>query len=63
MLINTECDKCRALVEDILHVLRDCMVMKGFWYRVIPVAMRQRFFQAPFKEWMMNNLQNAWPIY
>ncbi|KAH9670623.1 putative ribonuclease H protein [Citrus sinensis] len=62
MAINTECDRCGAPVEDILHVLRDCMGTKGFWYRVIPVAMRQRFFQAPFKEWMMNNLQNAWPI-
>ncbi|KAH9670553.1 putative ribonuclease H protein [Citrus sinensis] len=62
MVINTECDRCGAPVEDILHVLRDCMGTKGFWYRVIPVAMRQRFFQAPFKEWMMNNLQKAWPI-
>ncbi|KAH9699945.1 putative ribonuclease H protein [Citrus sinensis] len=63
MLINTECDRCGALIEDILHVLRDCMVTKGFWSQVIPVVMRQRFFKAPFKEWMMNNLQNAWPIY
>ncbi|KAH9791596.1 putative ribonuclease H protein [Citrus sinensis] len=62
MVINTECDRCGAPVEDILHVLRDSMGTKGFWYRVIPVAMRQHFFQAPFKEWMINNLQNAWPI-
>ncbi|KAH9667242.1 putative ribonuclease H protein [Citrus sinensis] len=34
MLINTECDRCGAPVEDILHVLKDCMVTKGFWYRV-----------------------------
>ena len=63
LLINAECTKCGAPVEDILHVLRDCIAARGFWYRVIPLAMRQRFFQAPFKEWMINNLQNSWPIH
>ncbi|KAH9735416.1 putative ribonuclease H protein [Citrus sinensis] len=30
MVINTECDRCGAPVEDILHVLRDCMGTKSF---------------------------------
>ncbi|KAH9725610.1 putative ribonuclease H protein [Citrus sinensis] len=29
MAINTECDRCGAPVEDILHVLRDCMGTKA----------------------------------
>lgn len=63
LLINAECTKCEAPVEDILHVLRGCIAARGFWYCVIPLAMRHRFFQAPFKEWMINNLQNSWPIH
>lgn len=63
MLINAKCTRCGVLVEDILHVLRECMAARGFWYRVLPSTMRQCFFHAPFKELMINNLQNAWPIH
>lgn len=35
------CDRCGESLESALHVLRDCMVAKRVWNRVIPAPYRQ----------------------
>lgn len=41
------CDRCGAPMEDILHVLRDCMATKGFWNLVL---------------WICRNLESQWAL-
>ena len=39
MLVDDSCKLCFARNESILHVLRDCVIARGFWDQVsIPIS-------------------------
>lgn len=54
------CDRCGAPVEDILHVLRDCMAIKGFWNLALLVAHQQDFYKLSLQDWISRNLESQW---
>ncbi|XP_052290912.1 uncharacterized protein LOC112498105 [Citrus sinensis] len=56
LLTSTCCDRCGALCEDAMHALRDCPLVKQFWFNIIPISQRQGFFNARFHHWLHSNL-------
>ncbi|CAA7018347.1 unnamed protein product [Microthlaspi erraticum] len=50
------CQVCKAGVESILHVLRDCPAMTGLWRRIVPAGKQQVFFTSPLLNWIFDNL-------
>ena len=56
------CDRCGAPMEDILHVLRDCMATKGFWNLVLPMAHQQEFYNLSLRDWICRNLESQWAL-
>ncbi|CAA7040940.1 unnamed protein product [Microthlaspi erraticum] len=50
------CQVCKGGEEAIIHILRDCLAMKGLWQWIVPVRRRQEFFGAPLLSWLYNNL-------
>ncbi|KAH9723430.1 putative leucine-rich repeat receptor-like serine/threonine-protein kinase [Citrus sinensis] len=57
--LDSSCDRCGDGDENTLHVLRDCMVARRFWYAILPIHQRQYFFSLNLKDWMSYNLTNA----
>ncbi|KAG8474496.1 hypothetical protein CXB51_031152 [Gossypium anomalum] len=53
---STSCTLCGHAVEDLVHVLRDCLIAKDVWNIVLPVQLKQRFFSASFSDWLLLNL-------
>ncbi|KAK8656055.1 hypothetical protein V6N13_108614 [Hibiscus sabdariffa] len=43
-------------LEDITHVLRDCIVARDLWVKVLPLAHLNSFFQLHADEWLRVNL-------
>ncbi|KAH9735403.1 putative ribonuclease H protein [Citrus sinensis] len=57
--LDSSCDRCGDGDENTLHVLRDCMVARRFWYAILPIHQRQYFFSLNLKDWMSYNLMTA----
>lgn len=57
---GSHCDRCGDSLESTLYVLRDYMVAKRIWNRVIPEPFRQAFYSCNLKEWMNKILKNNW---
>ena len=53
------CDRCGALIEDTLHVLRDCVAVKTFWLKVVPLEKRQSFFSSNLSTWLCGNVDDV----
>ncbi|CAA7017011.1 unnamed protein product [Microthlaspi erraticum] len=54
------CQVCKAGVESITHVLRDCPAIAGIMTRIVPRGKQQIFFALPLMEWLFENLgENA----
>ncbi|KAH9649730.1 putative ribonuclease H protein [Citrus sinensis] len=53
------CDRCGALIEDTLHVLRDCVVVKTFWLKVVLLEKRQSFFSSNLSTWLCGNVDDC----
>lgn len=58
MLVDCSCDRCGSSLENTVHVLRDCMVVKRVWNRIIPVSSRPLFYSLDLKERICQNLMN-----
>ncbi|KAA3482563.1 LINE-type retrotransposon LIb DNA [Gossypium australe] len=48
--------KVIPLLEDLLHVIRDCPAAKDAWMLALPEQLKQRFFTIPFQDWFIANL-------
>ncbi|KAH9658732.1 putative ribonuclease H protein [Citrus sinensis] len=57
--ISEACDRCGASVEDTLHVLRDCMVARTFWLKIVPLEKRQSFFNSNLSTWLCGNVEDV----
>lgn len=53
---NPNCDVCVDIVEDCIHVLRDCEIAKKVWEELLPVSRRVEFFDMSCVELFMSNL-------
>ncbi|KAJ8432430.1 hypothetical protein Cgig2_016060 [Carnegiea gigantea] len=56
---SPKCKNCLNMVEDGLHIMRDCQHAKSVWDKFIPVSQRTLFFSLPLREWLSANLKNA----
>lgn len=53
---NDNCHLCLGVSEDILHVLRDYIIAKGVWQRLLPAGQWQPFFSSSSIAWLIGNL-------
>jgi len=52
------CGFCGNIIENSLHVLRDCPLVMPMWLNVVPVNMRDRFFIGDLNHWIAFNMRN-----
>jgi len=52
------CSFCGNILENSLHVLRDCPLVMPIWLNVVPVNMRDRFFIGDLNQWIAFNMRN-----
>jgi ribonuclease HI len=52
------CSHCTLQVESILHVLRDCPLARVVWIHLVPMNLRQNFFDMELKQWFDTNCSN-----
>lgn len=45
------------MIEDTLHALRDCSVVKRIWSELLPSVDYDTFFSLPLREWVFHNLK------
>lgn len=50
------CQVCKGGVETILHILSDCLAMKGIWARLVPERKKNALFAQNLLEWLYVNL-------
>lgn len=48
---NEGCVRCQGEEETVLHAVRDCVVAKELWRRLLPRGLEQEFFSLQLKEW------------
>lgn len=53
---NPCCFRCDAVVEDGLHVIRDCKGSKEVWECFIPPPLWRNFFIQELQDWLLMNL-------
>ncbi|CAI9764306.1 unnamed protein product [Fraxinus pennsylvanica] len=56
---DPSCPVCHNGVETISHVLRDCLIAKALWLKLLPLSDNARFFDLNFNDWMVGNLRNG----
>lgn len=52
---DSSCLLCGYATKDILHVVRDCLVVKDVWSQVIPVNHHDIFFLVNLQDWFVSN--------
>ncbi|KAK4274538.1 hypothetical protein QN277_017742 [Acacia crassicarpa] len=52
------CECCNSGVEDILHILRDCMYAKPMWESLIKPRYYLSFFSLNLRDWLSLNLNH-----
>ncbi|XP_061355438.1 uncharacterized protein LOC133299967 [Gastrolobium bilobum] len=54
------CHVCGSVIEDIIHVFRDCRNAKAIWETWLVGALRTDFFSLDVNEWIRKNLLGGW---
>ncbi|KAL9454363.1 hypothetical protein AB3S75_009869 [Citrus x aurantiifolia] len=57
--ISMDCEYCGQEKEDVIHVLRDCVVAKRIWNHLVPGKFKQSFFSLDLRDWLCFNLGKA----
>lgn len=55
---DASCPVCGHVVEDTLHVLRDCLAVNEVWEQVVPRSPATGFFNSNLFDWLVSNLQS-----
>lgn len=50
VVAESQCERCKASVEDSLHALKDCVVAKHIWLALVPPNQRDNFFSLNLKD-------------
>lgn len=69
MTANPFFARCREAEESTLHAIRDCMVNKEVWERILPPDFMSEFFSLDLRDWMLwilrmgseRNMPQRWP--
>lgn len=56
LLGNLRWRHCEDKIEDVLHVMRDCPLIKEFWRSFVFLRMHGVFYITNFKEWIRLNI-------
>lgn len=56
MCIDMSCGRCGAPKESIIHILRDCWILKHVWFNFLPEAWSNSFFETDSNHWLLDNL-------
>ncbi|GMI72547.1 hypothetical protein like AT5G42905 [Hibiscus trionum] len=57
--VDNSCHGCDTMVEDIMHVLRDCPAARDVWNHVLQANAARRFFAMGFEDWVQENLSTT----
>ena len=57
--ISMDCEYCGQEKDDVIHVLRDCVVAKRIWNHLVPGMFKQSFFSLNLRAWLCFNLGKA----
>ncbi|KAK8660895.1 hypothetical protein V6N13_051802 [Hibiscus sabdariffa] len=57
--VDDRCDVFRTEVEDVDHVLRNCVQAQMIWLEVIKHDQLEEFLRNDFKRWVSENLTNG----
>lgn len=60
IVAGSGCARCGASLENTLPVLRDCMVARRFWNRIVPEQNKPAFYSLNLRKWMCANLKSGW---
>ncbi|CAN1172061.1 hypothetical protein LINPERHAP2_LOCUS29955 [Linum perenne] len=53
-----DCQRCRGCIEDTLHVVRDCQVVREVWSIFIPPKLASHFFSDSLQDWLQTGLRH-----
>lgn len=53
---SARCPHCQGLLEDVLHVIRECPKAKEIGYGFYPQGMVEQFLSLPLRNWFFMNL-------
>ncbi|KAK8600074.1 hypothetical protein V6N12_049933 [Hibiscus sabdariffa] len=56
---DPSCSSCGCYNKTILHILRDCPLVRSFWQSIIPQADHESFFGAPLEHWIVSNIKTS----
>lgn len=53
---DASCKVCGALLESLLHIIRDCVITGKVWDRILPSPYQAKFFSMDFLNWTRANI-------
>ncbi|CAN1853756.1 Putative ribonuclease H protein At1g65750, partial [Linum perenne] len=53
------CRLCPTMIEDSLHVLRDCKMVQSFWRDFLPPPAIASFFSGNLQDWLIHAISSA----
>lgn len=56
---DANCCSCGHHLEDTIHVLRDCIIARHVWFRLVPHTLWNNFFDLDLTSWIYYNLKNT----
>ncbi|KAK8519829.1 hypothetical protein V6N12_003800 [Hibiscus sabdariffa] len=56
---DPSCSSCGCYSETILHILRDCPLVRFFWKSIIPQVEHEYFFGASLDHWVAMNIKTS----
>lgn len=58
-----DCNICLLAIDSLDHLLRTCPKSQQVWSNIIPLSKMNWFMNAPFKEWINDNLKDKKKIW
>ncbi|CAL1373122.1 unnamed protein product [Linum trigynum] len=55
---DDKCPECPDVSESNLHYLRDCVLAKAVWLKIIPAQEHSHFFSLGYENWLQENISN-----
>lgn len=59
VITDVQCPLCGFSMEDVLHVLQDCIHARKAWCSMLPSSNKDEFFSISLESWIMCNLSNT----
>ncbi|KAK8705692.1 hypothetical protein V6N13_049286 [Hibiscus sabdariffa] len=59
LAIDDLCTICHAGSEDVNHVLRECLLARAVWMKLVKPEWLDEFHSLPFRDWLVSNLKDS----